>query len=222
MSELAKKFFEADLNNAEDLALEAELEHSPEAADAFAEAALAHYASLGLPEPNWNRRGLQHLKKAAWPLALLFGAGLLYSMWPKGSHEAWFEETRLDLKRVEAAAGQEETKESPYKERAAEIRKEEAAKALPQVADEGLASGTFVSVVVKQKRVGEAEVWVEDSEGRKAAQIFDGELAQGEHRFSWDGHLDGGKTAPLGHYVMLVKRGENVMRKQFVMKGRLH
>lgn len=224
MSELAKKFFSADLSPSEEHALEAELEAFPESAEAFAEAALAHYAALSLPEPDWSRRRALPFRKGLWPLAGLLGIALLCAAWPQGRREPWYEEGRAEFSLAGPAPKRRADLARP---RAQLASRREAPANRPLAAQEPRVSppsrlrrGDWIGVLVRQREEGPAEVWVEDGGGRRVTTLFDGVLPAGERRFEWNGRRGNGAKAGPGSYEIVVKRPGGEKRKQVRLKIR--
>lgn len=227
MADLTQKFFDTGLSQAEQAQLEAELEASPELASAFSERALAEYRAMGLPEPTW-RRALPW-KRFVWPLALLLGTCMAWSLFGPG-HPAR-PDLGLDGGSFKNGGYAEPSEEAPapQKPAPAEAKKVPLAEAMPKVNDgrkapkfNGTVQGTRLGVVVKQAENGFAVVSVRDSAGRELRNLYQGQLGPGEHRFEWDGRLNDGKAAAPGTYSIAVRRGGSTVEKEITIKNGVH
>ncbi len=59
---------------------------------------------------------------------------------------------------------------------------------------------------------GRYEVAVFDVTGRRLTLLHSGEVTQGPHRWTWDGHLDAGGTASPGVFYVRVNDGRRILR----------
>jgi hypothetical protein len=195
--QLAEAFFERDLSEPEMDALEASLDASPEAAEAFVAQAEARYRAAGLPEPRWDeRRGGRGKGLWLWAALLLLGGGAAMSLRENGPAQSRISEDGQAMPVVELVAVHEAPPVS-----AAPASKGAAAPA----AEAPHRQGRHLGVVLRLREAAPLKVVVADGDGHAFRRLFEGLAPAGEDHYEWDGRDARGQAVPAGDYYIRVQ-----------------
>jgi len=201
MSDLIQTFFERDLTPEESDQLARILENSGEESLRFASLGEAAYQATGLPAHHWPGAnpfapGSGAAGKGGALLKILLAAGGLGAAWWAFHQPAPL--TSVAPNPVEAV---QPSLPNPVPK---------LVKPLPAVP--GL-EGRNLQVEVDVAHPGLVTVRVLDPKGTEVRHLYTGFLQKGGWRFTWDGLLSDGKSAPEGHYLIQVKSGEGNFSK---------
>jgi hypothetical protein len=224
MNELAEKFFQSELSEAEADRLEAALAEDPALAERFSALALAEYAKFKKPKPAWSARRPGAWRAFRLPLIVLGLAGAAWCLWPESSHErpslAWeggaFEENATPVPAPRESEGpQAYDREPAYKPQAAAPQQ---APVLPEIRAEEqprqARKAGRIAVVVPAMSPAQVRVSVRDASGRVVRRLYEGVSAGG--RDSRD--ATGARVAPGDYEIVVEGAGRTLVKRVKAMR----
>jgi hypothetical protein len=224
MRDLAREFFERDLDDAEWRELGRQLEADDAVKDRFLESAAGYYQALGLPEPGlgaWQGWGGALGGWSGLALGIVLGAaGGAMAVWALRPEAA----TAPPPAQAEAAHQATPVPAAPPPARTAP--KPEPGPTLAPPPDKGApareASPGFpgLAAVVELSRQGLVTARVLDAQGREQRLLFAGILDAGRWSFGWDGQDEVARPVQPGTYTIEVQEGSRILRRSVLVQAK--
>lgn len=226
MPDLAREFFERDLDDAEWRELGRQLEADDAIKDRFLDAAGAYYQGLGLPSP--APPGAAGGGLGGWgglALGLVLGAA-------GGGLGVWaLRPQPPDPPPPPSAAAPAPLPSAPAPARPARAPRPPEPLPGPTLAPPPAAAGgpareaspgfPGLAAVVELSRQGLVTARVLDSLGEERRLLFAGVLEPGRWRFGWDGRDEAGRPVQPGTYRIEVQEGRRILRREVVVQARM-